>query len=330
MSRSELASALNVDVDTVRQWEVAIAEPVPRILPRLAATLGIDVNALHKHDTAVRTLRDLRRRAGLNQADVGRAIGVSTSMISSAERGLRTLPAELAKGLAATFDVGITEVLAALDHAAAQSFSESTTDIAPKTAEGNHTDLPGSSENNERTATNYAIQLADGRLIRYPHLDWTREQAGEYLAALREQASSEDGMGDDLEEIFGPVLDDYTAILAGAQVIPMRAAPLPSDDQPVEKDLDVQFRGESKRIVAGHPNASHDSLIGTTTDVTDNALRSVAEYVIHAFSGAAEIEYDDGVIYQVQVVKIGQPRQDGRRYALHPGGMIVGISGAAI
>ncbi|WP_165696671.1 hypothetical protein [Mycobacteroides abscessus] len=50
----------------------------------------------------------------------------------------------------------------------------------------------------------------------------------------------------------------------------------------------------------------------------------MAEYVIHAFDGALETEYDDGFTYRIQVVKIGQRRRDGSRCGLHPGGMIVG------
>lgn len=200
----------------------------------------------------------------------------------------------------------------------------------------------------------YAIQLRDGRFIRND--GWTQELAERYLAGLVEQAGSEDGMGDDIEEVFGPVLDSYAAILAGAQVVPVLgwAAPLPSHghystrlcpsselggrwsdtdglgahgrsgaNQP-RKQLGVQFLGESKRVVVGRVNESQDALVGEMEDATDNAVQAVAEYVIHAFDGALEIEYDDGVTYQIQVVKIGQRRADGGRYGLHPGGLIVG------
>ncbi|WP_458796437.1 DUF7446 family protein [Mycobacteroides abscessus] len=90
------------------------------------------------------------------------------------------------------------------------------------------------------------------------------------------------------------------------------------------REFDVQFLGRSKRVVAGRINAAQDSLIGDADDVTDTAVRAVAEYVIHAFDGALETEYDDGVTYQIQVVKIGPRRRNGGRYGLHPGGMIVG------
>lgn len=180
------------------------------------------------------------------------------------------------------------------------------------------------SEDNADERPSFVIQLADGRVIRHPRIDWTQGQAAEYLTALLEQAGSDDGMGDDLEEIFGPVLDDYEAILAGAQVIPLAIEPDPMVNEREIKEFDVQFLGRSKRVVAGRINLAQDSLIGETDDVTDTAVRAVAEYVIHAFDGALETEYEDGVTYQIQVVKIGQRRRDGGRYGLQPGGMIVG------
>lgn len=92
------------------------------------------------------------------------------------------------------------------------------------------------------------------------------------------------------------------------------------------RQFDIQFRGESKRVVAGRLNAAADALEEPTDDVGDNAVQAVAEYVIHNFDGAVEVEYDDGVTYQLQVVKICAPHADGSRVGLHPGGMIVDYS----
>lgn len=194
----------------------------------------------------------------------------------------------------------------------------------------------------------YAIRLADGRAINGD--GWTQDQAERYLEALLEQAGSEDGMGDDLEEAFGPVLDDYEAILAGAHVVSVAAGSAPPNhgvwispstvdwagtgvaerqsqtaaSGRARNEFGVQFLGESKRVVVGRVDEAQDSLVGEPQDATENAVQAVAEYVIHAFDGALEIEYDDGVTYQIQVVKIGQRHPDGSRYGLHPGGMIVG------
>lgn len=121
LSRSAFAASLGVDVDTVRQWEVGISEPAVRILPRLAAAVGVEVEDLHRRATEVRTLRDLRRRAGLTQEAVGLALGVSKSAISTAERGLSTLGSEHVPTLAQTFGVGVEDVSAAMDLAAQQA-----------------------------------------------------------------------------------------------------------------------------------------------------------------------------------------------------------------
>lgn len=89
------------------------------------------------------------------------------------------------------------------------------------------------------------------------------------------------------------------------------------------RQFDIQFRGSSKRVVAGRLNEAGDGLVEPTDDVSDNAVQSVAEYVIHNFDGAVEVDYHDGVTYQIQVVKIGPPHADGSRFGLHPGGMVV-------
>lgn len=91
--------------------------------------------------------------------------------------------------------------------------------------------------------------------------------------------------------------------------------------------LAVQFRGAANRIFAGHVNEAGDELVGES-DVTDTAVHSVAEYVINAFDGALELDYDNGITYQIQVVKIGPPGPDGTRTGLHPGGLIVSYAEA--
>lgn len=90
------------------------------------------------------------------------------------------------------------------------------------------------------------------------------------------------------------------------------------------KTFGVQFIGESKRVVVGRVNDAQDSLVGEAEDATDNAVQAVAEYVLHAFDGAVEVDYEDGITYQISVVKIGRPYPDGTRYGTHPGGRVVG------
>ena len=90
------------------------------------------------------------------------------------------------------------------------------------------------------------------------------------------------------------------------------------------KNFAVQLDGQLGQIFTGQVDASGSELLSNKEDVTDNAVLAVAEYVLRSFDGALEIDYDDGITYQIQVVKIGQPQHDGSRYGLHPGGMIVG------
>jgi hypothetical protein len=92
---------------------------------------------------------------------------------------------------------------------------------------------------------------------------------------------------------------------------------------PADQRLAVQFRGAANRIFVGYVNEAGDEL-ADEADVTDTAVNSVAEYVINAFDGALELEYDDGTTYQIQVVKIGPPGADGARYGIHPGGLVAG------
>lgn len=89
--------------------------------------------------------------------------------------------------------------------------------------------------------------------------------------------------------------------------------------------LGVQFIASAGRVIAGPINETQDGLTSEAEDVTDNAVQAVAEYVIQRFNGALQVDYSDGITYQIQVAKIGQPDPTtGMRYGLHSGGEIVG------
>ena len=90
------------------------------------------------------------------------------------------------------------------------------------------------------------------------------------------------------------------------------------------KTFGVQLDAQSGRVVAGRVDEDQVDLLAGKEDVTDNAVLAVAEYVLRSFGGALEVDYDDGITYQIQVVKIGRPHSDGTRYGLHPDGLIVG------
>jgi len=92
-------------------------------------------------------------------------------------------------------------------------------------------------------------------------------------------------------------------------------------------NLGVQLLGKTNRIVAGHLNETGDDLDGATSDVTDNAVMAVAEYVIRGYESALEVDYDDGVTYRIVVTKIGPPDPvTGMRTGLLPTGEIVGYA----
>lgn len=87
----------------------------------------------------------------------------------------------------------------------------------------------------------------------------------------------------------------------------------------------VQFRSDTGRVMAGTVNDEQTDLTEDREDVTDNAVLSVAEYVLRQFDGAVQVDYDGGLTYQISVTKIGPPDPtNGMRYGLHPDGRVVG------
>lgn len=103
LSVPDLAGRLGVDVETVRHWEVGSAVPSPRSLCRLAEALRVSVAELHNDDPSPLLLKDLRRRAGLTQAELGLTLSTSATMVSNWERGKVHFPPDqlvtLAEGL---------------------------------------------------------------------------------------------------------------------------------------------------------------------------------------------------------------------------------------
>ncbi len=89
----------------------------------------------------------------------------------------------------------------------------------------------------------------------------------------------------------------------------------------------VQLIGKTNRIEAGQINEAGEDLDGATSDVTDNAVMAVAEYIIRGFESALEVDYDDGVTYRILVTKIGPPDPaTGMRTGLLPNGDLVGYA----
>lgn len=113
LTRAQLAQELGVDVDTVRQWEVGIAEPAPRSLPRVAAAVQVGVDELYLRAQAPLLLKDLRRRAGLTQAELAQQVPTSKSMVSNWERGKRRISVEDGERLATVLGITYPEVVSA-------------------------------------------------------------------------------------------------------------------------------------------------------------------------------------------------------------------------
>ncbi|SIC21538.1 helix-turn-helix domain-containing protein [Mycobacteroides abscessus] len=117
MSRTQLAAILESDDETVRKWEIGSSSPSPAKLLPLAAALNVQQTDLHSGEGAL-TLKDLRRRAGLNQADVAARAGVSRSVVSNWESGKLAVPQEVRPALAQAYDVTLADVDAAAAPAA--------------------------------------------------------------------------------------------------------------------------------------------------------------------------------------------------------------------
>ncbi|WP_157932911.1 helix-turn-helix domain-containing protein [Mycobacteroides abscessus] len=92
LTRAELARRLNTGWDVVLQWETGQCQPRPRSVPEIAAAVGVAVVDLYRSPEGAETLAERRVVAGLNQADVAKALGVNRAAISQWERGSRPVP----------------------------------------------------------------------------------------------------------------------------------------------------------------------------------------------------------------------------------------------
>lgn len=86
LSTEELATAAGISPNTVRSAEAG-HQPQPRVAAALARALGVPLRELAPPGPAL-TLRDVRRRLGLTQADIAVRIGVVRQRVSQVERGV--------------------------------------------------------------------------------------------------------------------------------------------------------------------------------------------------------------------------------------------------
>jgi transcriptional regulator with XRE-family HTH domain len=83
----DLAVAAGVSPNTVRSAETGTHQPRPRVAYAIARALGVPVHELLPPGPAP-TLRDVRCRLGLTQAEMAARLGVARQMVSQVERGV--------------------------------------------------------------------------------------------------------------------------------------------------------------------------------------------------------------------------------------------------
>ncbi|MFI6209166.1 helix-turn-helix transcriptional regulator [Streptomyces sp. NPDC051041] len=87
LSVEDLAAAAGVSPNTVRSAESGTHQPRPRVAQAIARALGVPPRKLIPSRTGL-TLRDVRCRLGLTQAEMAARIGVVRQMVSQVERGV--------------------------------------------------------------------------------------------------------------------------------------------------------------------------------------------------------------------------------------------------
>lgn len=83
----DLAAAAGVSPNTVRTAESGTHQPRPRVADAIARALGVPLSEL-VHPRQPLTLRDVRWRLGLTQAQMAARIGVVRQRVSQVERGV--------------------------------------------------------------------------------------------------------------------------------------------------------------------------------------------------------------------------------------------------
>jgi transcriptional regulator with XRE-family HTH domain len=90
----DLAAAAGISANTVRSAEKGSHQPQPRVARALARALGVPVGELFSSGPDL-TLREVRTRLGLTQAQMAARIGVVRQYVSQVERGVSGVRAPL-------------------------------------------------------------------------------------------------------------------------------------------------------------------------------------------------------------------------------------------
>lgn len=120
LSRRELAALIGVQPPTIAHWECGRRRLPVRWMRLLSVALGVEEEALPELLVAepcappISALRRLRQRMGIDQRHVARRIGVTGSLVSQWERGVRKPSWPHARELAQLYNVEIARVAEAV------------------------------------------------------------------------------------------------------------------------------------------------------------------------------------------------------------------------
>jgi len=106
----ELARLIGVTRQAVTSWENGRSRPSPVTLLALSKALRVPTADLAPIREIDLRISDLRSQAGLTQADVAGALGVSTTVVGDLERGFRPVDTGQADVLAELYQVAPARV----------------------------------------------------------------------------------------------------------------------------------------------------------------------------------------------------------------------------
>lgn len=112
MSRGDLARAANLSVNAIAAWESGRRTPQVDSLAQVAAALQCEIGVFVEMRPGERSLADLRVLAGLTQPQLGKLVGISTTVISSLERAESGLSDARAAALAQALNVDVETIKA--------------------------------------------------------------------------------------------------------------------------------------------------------------------------------------------------------------------------
>ncbi len=109
----DLARVTGIGMTTIRNWETGVSVPQVDKLLKVATKLGVKppMDELIVVPRDERFPADWRALYGLLQPDLGRIVGIETSVISLIETGTRIPTPEQAAAIAAVFKISVHEFM---------------------------------------------------------------------------------------------------------------------------------------------------------------------------------------------------------------------------